>query len=384
MNPHVYLQDEKQIEAVESIKRVDEEGYLYEMEAAYDYYDLPEAFKAYISAGCSCFVTKSLDGDILFCRNYDFSHYPNNDKSQQRTGLNVVVKSKNPKARYKSLGVSDAYWLDFRNGSFYKGLADDGKSDVSPFVLCPMISMDGMNEKGLALAILALGVRADWTPIDYATYEEKMDKYKPNLFLEEAGQEPDPYWMRATLGSIAVNKADQKAWIARMDLIETKAPGKPTLLHPILMRMVLDNCADADEALAFFSRFNVKGAMPGADYHILVADAKGNSVLVEWDGDEMKATKIDHATNHYVCKQDLFFKDGCGRDEVLRAGLFRTRNVGMREEYALNLLKLVVQDPSNQIDRSKTQYTCIYNLSKKTMKIFSFGNMEKYWNYSID
>ena len=150
------------------------------------------------------------------------------------------------------------------------------------------------------------------------------------------------------------------------------------------MRMVLDNCADADEALAFFSRFNVKGAMPGADYHILVADAKGNSVLVEWDGDEMKATKIDHATNHYVCKQDLFFKDGCGRDEVLRAGLFRTRNVGMREEYALNLLKLVVQDPSNQIDRSKTQYTCIYNLSKKTMKIFSFGNMEKYWNYSID
>ncbi|MBQ2078255.1 MAG: hypothetical protein II459_01375, partial [Erysipelotrichaceae bacterium] len=164
MNPHVYLQDEKQIEAVESIRRVDEEGYLYEMEAAYDYYDLPEAFKAYISAGCSCFVTKSLDDDILFCRNYDFSHYPNNDKGQQRTGLNVVVKSKNPKARYKSLGVSDAYWLDFRNGSFYKGLADDGKSDVSPFVLCPMISMDGMNEKGLALAILALGVRADWTP----------------------------------------------------------------------------------------------------------------------------------------------------------------------------------------------------------------------------
>ncbi|MBQ1740925.1 MAG: hypothetical protein II042_04260, partial [Erysipelotrichaceae bacterium] len=95
-------------------------------------------------------------------------------------------------------------------------------------------------------------------------------------------------------------------------------------------------------------------------------------------------TKIDHATNHYVCKQDLFFKDGCGRDEVLRAGLFRTRNVGMREEYALNLLKLVVQDPSNQIDRSKTQYTCIYNLSKKTMKIFSFGDLEKYWNYSID
>ena len=74
MNPHAYLQDEKQVEAVESITRVDEAGHLYAMKADYDYYDLPEAFKAYIDAGCSCFVTKDLDGHVLFCRNYDFSH----------------------------------------------------------------------------------------------------------------------------------------------------------------------------------------------------------------------------------------------------------------------------------------------------------------------
>ena len=384
MNPHVYLQDEKQIEAVESITRVDEAGHLYEMEAKYDYYDLPEAFKAYIDAGCSCFVTKDLDGHVLFCRNYDFSHFPNNDRSQKRTGINVVVKTENPKARYKTIGVSDAYWLDFRNGSFYEGKADDGKSDVSPFVLCPMICMDGMNEKGLALAILALAVKTDWQPIPYERYEERLDKYKKNLFMDVSGQEPDPYWFHASLNSIAVNTADKKAWIATMPLIQTKAQGKPTLLHPILMRMALDNCANVKEAIGLFSQYNVKGAMPGADYHILVADADGDSALIEWDGDEMKTTKIDHATNHYVCKEDPFFKEGCGRDECLKAGLFRTRKAGMREDFAVNLLKLVAQDPENKTDNSKTQYSCIYDLHDKTMKIFSYGDLEKYWTYSFD
>ena len=383
MNPHAYLQDEKQIKAVESITRVDEAGHLYAMKADYDYYDLPEAFKAYIDAGCSCFVTKDLDGHVLFCRNYDFSHFPDNDRSKERTGLNVIVETNNPKAKYKRLGVSDAYWLDFKNGSIYQGKADDGKSDVSSFVLCPMICMDGMNEKGLALAILALGVRTDWQEIPYDSYEEKMNKYKSNLFMDVSGQEPDPYWMPATLGSVAVNTADRKAWIATMELIETRAEGKPTLLHPILMRMALDNCANVEEAVGLFSKYNVKGAMPGADYHILVADDKGRSVLIEWDGDEMKVTDIDHATNHYVCKEDLFFKDGCGRDECLRAGLFRTRNVGMSKDYARDLLKIVVQDPSNRIDRSKTQYSCIYDLTEKSMRIFSYGDLEKYWTYSI-
>ena len=59
-NPHIYLKDPKQIEAVESIARVDEEGYLYHMDVDYDYYDLPEAFMARFDAGCSAFVTHNL------------------------------------------------------------------------------------------------------------------------------------------------------------------------------------------------------------------------------------------------------------------------------------------------------------------------------------
>ena len=383
MNPHAYLNDPKQIEAVESIKRVDEKGYLYHMDANYDYYHLPEAFQAYLDSGCSTFVTKNLEGDILFCRNYDYSHYKNNQRSNPRTGLNVIVEADNPNARYKSIGVSDAYWIDYRNGTYAEGMADDGTTDLSGFVLCPFLCMDGMNEKGLAVSILALSTRVDWKETDYDTCREKWNPNKENFIYTEAGKRPDPYELYASYGSIAINETEKKAWIADMEWIQTKKEGLPSYLHPVMMRLVLDNCANVDEALAFMDRCNVKGAMPGADYHIMVADKTGKSRLVEWIGDEMVATDIDHATNHYVAKEDHFFPEGCGRDRMLEAGLFRTRKNGMREDFAENLIRLVIQDPTNGADRGKTQYTCIYNLNKGTVRVYSFGDTSRHWDYEL-
>ncbi len=384
-NPHVFLTDPKQIEAIESIERVDDDGYLYHMVCNYDYYDLPEAFKVVVDAGCSTFVTKNLEGEVLFCRNYDYSHFKNNDRvNNPRTGLNMIVEGNNPKAKYRSLGCGDAYWIDFKNGSLACGMADDGVTDLSSFVLCPYLCMDGMNEAGLAVSILALSVRADWKEIPFETYREKLDENKRNLFLENAGEIPDPYWLWAAVGSVAVNEKDKRAWIAEMEWIWTKNPGKPAYLHPVVMRMALDSCASVEEAVALFGSVNVKGAMPGADYHIMVADTTGKSRLIEWVGDEMMVTDINHATNHYVAKEDLFYKNGpCGRDEVLKAGLYRTRKNGMREDFAENLMKLVVQDPTNGADTGKTQYSCIYNLNRRTMKIFAWGDMSRSWEYKL-
>lgn len=385
MNPHVLLNDPKQIEAVESIKRVDNDGYLYHMICEYDYYDLPDTFKAIIDAGCSSFVTRTPDGDVLYCRNYDYSHYKNNDRvNNPRTGLNMIVEGYNPKAKYKSIGCGDAYWIDFKNGTYANGMADDGVTDLSGFVLCPFLCMDGMNEKGLALSILALGVKTDWQEIDYDTYKDKLNPNKFNPVLENSGEVPDPYCMKAQVGSIAVNEVDKKAWLGSQELIETKMENKPTYLHPIIMRMVLDNCASVDEAVSMFSGVNVKGAMPGADYHILVADSSGTSKLIEWVDGKMVTTDIDHATNHYVAKDDPFYKEPCSRDEMLKAGLYRARKSGMEEDFVLNLMKLVIQEPEKKRDNSKTQYSCIYNLTNKTVKVYSFGDFSKCFEYRLE
>lgn len=382
-NPHVLLQDEKQIETIESITRVDDEGYLYKMNCTFDYYHLPEQFQVMLKAGCSVFITRNRQGDVLFCRNYDFSHYLHSIKKNGRTGLNMIVQGNNPAAKYRSIGAGDCYWIDFKNASLARGMADDGVTDLSPFLLCPFLTMDGVNENGLAVCILSLLVENEWTEIDYDTYEEKLNENKTNYFYEKSGEVPGTYLLRASIGSIAANHADKKAWIANQRWIESKIPGKPVILHPVLMRMILDNCRNVDEALAVMSQYNIKGAMPGADYHLMLADASGKSRLVEWTEDEMIVHDIDHATNHWVSKADGFFPDGCERDKMIVAGLNRYRKGGMSEAQAESLMNLVVQDPDNNNDDGKTQYSCIYNLTKKTMKIFSYGDMTKSWDFSL-
>jgi len=383
MNPHAYLLDPEQIKTVESIKRVDDAGYLYHMDCTYDYYQIPEVFKKMFDAGCATFITKNLEGDVLFCRSYDYSHYLNNDKENNpRTGINVIVEGHNPKAKYKSLGVSDAYWLDFKNGTYVNGVCDDCKTDLSAFIACPYICMDGINEKGLGVCILALPVETDWEEIAYDTYKEKLNPKKKNHTLTQAGQVPTKTDHDIDIGSIVVNETDKKAWLAHKKTIKTNKPNQPTMLHPVMMRMMLDNCATVQEAIALANTVNVGTAEPGSDFHVMVCDASGDSKLLEWAGDEMKVIDINHATNFFVSREDKFGA-GYERDKMLEAGLYRAEKKGMREDYAELMLHAVCQDPTNGMDRGKTQYSCIYNLTKGTLKIFSFGDFDKSYDYTL-
>ena len=162
----------------------------------------------------------------------------------------------------------------------------------------------------------------------------------------------------------------------------------------VTVNNVLVGVPTADDVNDAFTRY---GKMVAYNLHLPKGDTSswedtdvvlpepfaGTYHTIEWQGDQMYATDINHATNHYVSKEDLFFKNGCGRDEVLKAGLFRTAKAGMREDFVENLLRLVVQDPENGTDQGKTLYTCIYNLNKKTLKVFSFGDMDKSWDYKL-
>ena len=61
----------------------------------------------------------------------------------------------------------------------------------------------------------------------------------------------------------------------------------------------------------------------------------------------------------------------------------RFRKGGMSQAQVEALMRLVIQDPDNNNDDGKTHYSCIYNLTKKTLKIFSYGNMDEGWEYKM-
>lgn len=387
-NPHGYLTDPLQIEAAESLVRLDDAGHLYHMNTRWNYYQIPEAFKPLFAAGCSVFVTKNPEGDVLFCRSYDYSHFKNNDRANNpRTGINVVTHCQSPAARFRSVGVADAFWLDHRHGSYAEGCFDDGVTDISPVVMVPHICMDGLNEQGLCLCILALPVEAEWTEVDYAKAEELKDPDKRNFELTKPGEVPTPTFGWAAEGSIAVNTVDQKAWVASVGLRYTANPGKQTVLHTTMMRIILDNCTTVDEAVAYASTMNVTAPAPGMDFHIMIADATGKSRLLEWRGNEMRVVETDHATNFFLSKNLEGVEDrfglGMDRYDVIDAAMRRFTTC-MTEETAENVLQLVCQDPDNGTDKGKTQWSCIYNLTKKTVKLFSWGDFSRSWEFTVE
>ena len=382
MNPHIYLTDEQQIKSVESLKRVDQKGMLYEMDCTWDYYNLSSEFETLLNPGCSTFFTKNHEGEHIFCRNYDYRHYKDNKRSNPMTALEVICRMNNPKAKYRSIGVADAIWLDFKNGSIYEGVVEDGVTDLSAFALTPYVCMDGMNEMGLAVSVMALVVNPDWNEIDYDTYKEKLDPEKENFELTVAGELPDNENLKAEIGSITYNTIDKKAWVCSKKMIRTNEPGKKSVLHPVLMRMMLDYCANVDEAVGLAHQYNIMNPMPGTDNHILVSDKSGTSKIIEWIDGKLVTMDINHSTNYRLTADDIFHGE-CPRDEMIVAGLKRTETAGMSEEYTTKLMSLIAQYPEEGNDKSKTLHSCLYNLDRLTVKVFSVGDFTKAYEYKL-
>lgn len=158
---------------------------------------------------CTSFQAKNSEGEgFLFGRNYDFFKNPS-----------LVLRS-NPKNGYASISTCDlshlGYGLDKLPDSFAS------KALCLAAVYAPM---DGMNEKGLCISILALPKQAAW-----------------------------------------------------------QDTGKPIAGTSIVMRLILDRCATVDEAVELVSGLDIRhDQKAGGGYHYLVADAEGNCAAIEFD-----------------------------------------------------------------------------------------------------
>ncbi len=381
-NPHRLLTEEAQINAAESIRRVDRNGYLYYMESAWDYYKLPEVFLPVLDTGCATFFARNMEEEAVMYRNYDYRHYIGGERSGEPTACNIVVRSANPNVRYRSIGVADAFWLDRVTQKIGRGFPDDGESDISVLTLAPYLTVDGMNEAGLTVSIMALVVDSFWTETDYEQACETLKSSdKHNVVFENSGERPTAKEKKVEIGSLAVNHADRLAWVCGKERVAQKVEGRPETAHPILMRMMLDYCGSVDEAIGLAGKYNVKSAVPGSDFHVLVGDATGRSVVLEWIGNDLSVIETNRCTNYRLTYEDGF-RGTDRRYECLCAGLDRFYDK-VREDYGTTLLQLVKQDPSNTYDGSMTLFSCLYNTGKKTLRVYSMGDFGEPYDFAL-
>ena len=338
--------------------RLDEDGYLYYLDFAKDYYS-DEILHALDESGvtkpaCSAFFTHTLEGDPLTCRNYDEPHRVSAE-DHTITGLNVVVHCA-PPGKYESIAVADAIYCDKNNPLLTRGGPDSEGFSADMVDTIPYQCMDGMNEKGLSVAVLMVDIKE--------------------------GGEP-----------------------ARM------AAGSS-----IMLRHLIDNCANVDEAIAYVNTSDLKPA-DWQNCHFFVTDADGNSVVIESRNTEMSVVKADVVTNFYVGSDDASdsYRNGELREEAVKLvdengepryqfgyghGYHRFTTLAsqiemhrdmnsdtyltkMTEPEALVMLQSVAQNEQTKaVGTSFTQFSCMYRNAAKTVSVWPFQNWQTAYTFN--
>lgn len=169
-----------------------------------------------MDGGCSAFTAFNPQGDRLMGRNFDYKTAP------------CFVVWTHPEDGYAAIGIADANFMLYGNANMPRTPINRYRT-----LLAPYTCVDGMNEKGLTIAVLQIHAK----PTNQNT-------------------------------------------------------GKTDLITTVLIRAVLDKAANVEEALELFRRYDLHDPL-GCCYHYMLCDAEGNSALVEYVNNEMRVLRPD-------------------------------------------------------------------------------------------
>ena len=355
------ITDAGKLEMIHSMKDLDGNGRLYEIDYNQDYMldsvmqpgiteqsglfrhiasllfdNLPaENAEVKYGAGCSAFAAQEAEGKgFLMGRNYDFRHFTPDNKSYLPTSA-ILVRTA-PEGGKKSISMVDGLNLGFGQG-FY----NDGKTDLSMLMALPYAALDGINEDGFAIGVLALNEK----------------------------------------------QTNQQT-------------GKQRIGTTVAIRMLLDKASTVREAIEMLKNYDMDMRGNGhSNYHFFMADATGDYAIVEYtfdkDRTEPKVMEVFTAddslrcvTNFYVAPSMTGTTDGWGsshgkdRYENLRKTLDEKKHV-MKEDEAMQLLEKVSQPPTEELT-SQTQWSALYNLTEKTLRLTILREYAKEYNFRIE
>ncbi|MCQ1530015.1 linear amide C-N hydrolase [Lutispora saccharofermentans] len=168
--------------------------------------------------------------------------------------------------------------------------------------------------------------------------------------------------------------------IGEMTAMGTEAsidPGKVTLGDLTVMRLTLDHAKTVEEAVSYIEKYNVYFP-PAPPLHFLVADAKGNSAIIEFVKGEMKVLKNDKqwqvATNFIVYGSNEKTKNGCRRYAAAERVLSENKGK-LTEMEAMKLLE--------EISQPTTQWSITYNMSKGSIQLVIKKNFDDIMSFNL-
>lgn len=365
-NDAVFIKDKDKLDMIYSLVDLEgDKGRIYEMNYTVDY-KLDEALNAGIvgttsltrfvvthlfdsipsaksvslsyDAGCSAFACPDgTSGNFLMGRNFDFNH--RDPDTKERVMIPLIAVHTAPAGGKKSVSFVDGQFVKYESGFYTKK-----GNDLSMLMALPYLLLDGINEDGFAVSVLKL----DGLP---------------------------------TAQSDSPNKR---------------------IFTTVAMRMLLDRASTVKEAKEMLKDYSMYMDTDSASYHFFMADAKGDFAIVEYTNPDTQlnpnrleelsgADTLRCVTNFYVSptmyatphgmRHSLHGKE---RYDSLRAGLLR-HNYKMTPDEALNLLKVVAQGPDGyQGSTGFTQWSEVFNLSKKTVSMSILREWDKTFHFKVE
>lgn len=261
-------------------------------------------------AGCTAFLTKSDEGDIILARNFDFTYAPS---------LQVWTNPKNGYASISTVNLSFAGYSE-------NNLPTPMRINSFLTLAAPYLPFDGMNEKGVSIALLAV----------------------PEAQI-------------------------------------VKDENKVTLNTTTVIRLVLDKAATVDEAVELLGKYNIYFS-GDINCHYLIADATGKSVIVEyWDGglQVVGAGKTYQIASNFIAYNEINIGEGYDefkRFDTVKRMIEENDGALTREQTIALLAEIGVYGSAGE---DKLQWSVVYNLTDLQGYGFAHRNVENVIGFTL-
>ena len=258
--------------------------------------------------GCSTLTVKTPEDGVMMARNFDYPY-----------GTALIMHTI-PDEGYESITTFSTDFFGF--GENYK---PEGFRNQYMALTGLFLALDGLNEKGLAIAVLDAG-----------------DKV-----------------------------------VTRQDT------SKPDLTTTTAVQYLLKNAANIDEALALLKASDMNSD-PGSAYHFSMADATGRSVAVEYVENQMVVTESPFVTNHYLCEWK--FQTGLHESDHRHEKLMEQYDAAggvMNADQLTETIASVTQLPEKGAIVGGTLWTMVMDLTHPSVTYYSLRHFDKPFHFEL-
>lgn len=158
---------------------------------------------------------------------------------------------------------------------------------------------------------------------------------------------------------------------------------KPDLTTTTAVRLLLDRAANVDEAVELLSQYDLH-ASAGMMVHFAIADAAGNSVVVEYIDNEMSVVETDIVTNFYLTAGEKF---GIGTEEShTRYGILDTL-LRSKESFSVDDIRDALDSVSKHNFNSQfasTEWSIVYNQQTGEIRYYHRERYDKDFSFTLD